>query len=630
MKQIKTVKTKIIAMLACIFMLTSMTACEGGDAVTVELSNTIIQADVQDYITTFIDKSAKVTSFTQENNSVSATEMEVVCNAAYAGEVESGSGIFTLTYELVNNTWTLENCSVSLSDIADTAQAPDTTTSEAVQDQQSEEVTVETSDDASVQEKASPETPAQEEATQTPAPTKQQTNNTTTSAETGEATPSGILAGYSVEEVGTFEDASVGTTDVYRGKLVVKYYDDNTIAALTTTGQISNKTKYGYIEELDAPEGSDDSGYYVVSLPNSSDENDTGLIDIDGNELIPCEALWIDWSYGTAKTGRYLEVYYSTGETTQDDDYFISISNWSSNETHYYNGYARVYDLYNKSFVGDIQIHNGDRNALNACGDSFVVEEPSRTYTIYNSNGQQIFQTTEWVNTGKGFFTFNSGRTYYIYDESGNETYTTSNNKQLNLLHNHCEYLTEYENDSGLVSIIDKNGKQVVPGQFSYVYEEHDGIFKVKNADQTKYQLVDLDGNVVYETTNDINWIIDSYWYSSDSIGNKVLIGPNGVIAEGLKDGNINKLVLISGQDYFVIKDGAFSLPISASYTDSLTYGMISSKEVSGKYMVYDLFTGQKLLPTEYAKILYAAGYVYGLDSGTSTWHAYKVNRIYK
>ena len=114
----KKLKTRSLCLLLCAILLVSIAGCGSKNVAVSDLSALTIQSDVQEYITTFIDPTAKITSFSQEKNQISDTETEVVCNTAYAGEESTGSGEFTLTYMLENGSWVLNGCQVNLADIA--------------------------------------------------------------------------------------------------------------------------------------------------------------------------------------------------------------------------------------------------------------------------------------------------------------------------------------------------------------------------------------------------------------------------------------------------------------------------------------------------------------------------------
>ena len=436
-------------------------------------------------------------------------------------------------------------------------------------------------------------------------------------AAAGQELPPGTFVGYTLEEIGSFEEPDIGTLDVKSNKLAVKY-DDGTWSVLTAAGGTSDSKRYESIEQLRPAAGSDYSGYFAVTDPAASDENNKGLIDIDGNLLIPCESLGFD-RLGTGITSdRYVEVYYSTGETTEDADYFISITTGDKGQR-YYKGYTRVYDLKNKDFTGDLRINSTEK--IYSCGDHFVVEDPEKVFTLYDAGGNtvRVFQAGG-VNIGKGVVTARVNDISYVYDEDGSLLFSSPDT--VYPVSGGSSYLKKYSSEGYVV--LDKTGSQVLSSSYKDVYGERNGIFFL-TTNWKNIQLIDLGGTVLYQADEYFYWITDSYWYTKSERYKNVLVGPCGKIGDRFLD--IEKMTDKNNSGYFVINDRKYSLHLNDDKAQSLTYGMISAKEKSGYYMVYDLFTGQKLLPAEYSKIMYASGYIYALDG--ITWHVFRIERAY-
>ena len=428
--------------------------------------------------------------------------------------------------------------------------------------------------------------------------------------------PEGTFTGYTVEEVGAFGQPDTGKLDISKNKLAVKHAD-STFSVLTTVGQAVNEAQYSSIEQIRPLMGNDYSGYFMVRDPKVSGENNKGLIDNDGNLLIPCDTLYIDRIGTNAYSDRYLIVYYSTGTAT-DEDFFIDITN-EAGKLHYYNGYARIFDLYNRCFVKDLQIKNN--YTVCSCGDHFVVEEPGKTYTLYDCNGEKILQAKGNFYTGEGFVISRIDEMSYVYNEEGEILF--SSEEPVYPVAEGSHYLKQ-DKPNGFV-ILDQNGEQVSPIAYENVFGEHLGLFSIE--DNGKNELLASDQRTLYTADNSYTWITDRYWFINSDKHKQVLIGPNGEI--GRKLPYVFDMASGDGKgDYFVINDGKYSLHLDDANAQKLTYGLISAKEKSGKYIVYDLFTGQKLLPAEYSKIMYASGYIYALDG--ATWHAFRLARVYK
>ena len=84
-------------------------------------------------------------------------------------------------------------------------------------------------------------------------------------------------------------------------------------------------------------------------------------------------------------------------------------------------------------------------------------------------------------------------------------------------------------------------------------------------------------------------------------------------------------MILFKDGNGLVINNRSYDLNLNGARYDELTYAMISVGSTdTGLYGVYDLFTGQQLLPFEYDMIRFAAGYLYAYRYGT--WSIYQVN----
>ena len=110
----KQLTKRILSMLLCAVMLLSMAAC-GSSAEAEALGAEQVKGDVQEYLTSFVDESATITSLYQSQNNISDTQTEISCQVAYTSDSGDGSGTVTLTYDLTDSGWTLSNCTADLS-----------------------------------------------------------------------------------------------------------------------------------------------------------------------------------------------------------------------------------------------------------------------------------------------------------------------------------------------------------------------------------------------------------------------------------------------------------------------------------------------------------------------------------
>ena len=590
----KQLTKRILSMLLCAVMLLSMAAC-GSSAEAEALGAEQVKGDVQEYLTSFVDESATITSLYQSQNNISDTQTEISCQVAYTSDSGDGSGTVTLTYDLTDSGWTLSNCTADLS--AGSAAVP--AAADGTETENTPSSAAETAPDVAE--------PAQDTTTEnTPA--------APASSATGTAsTQTGALAGYTLTEVSTFENPAVGS--LYSNYGVVYLAGNESVTVYGPNGVV------GEYADVDSVRDSD-SGYVMVKAPNAADENCMGLITSAGEELLSCEAVWIDTIYGS---DRFVEVYYSTGACSESDDYILCLR-YTSGESKYYTGYIKVFDLQTKSFVGDIEVHDADSSSISA-NESMVLVDDGNNRTLYDASGSVIKQSTAYFYLSETLVHFRMDGCTYVLDVNG-ERWTTVDS--LDAIKSTCDYFTVPTDDNySSYSILDSDGNEVLPGMTFKRVSDFDGsIFSVMNADETAYQLIDIDGNILYEGTEQPYRVSDDvpgWWYVSPSIGAKTLVGMDGTSVQA-ENGTSNLTPNDSNGNYTVLSTGE-TLELGSS-AGRLTYGMVYARDTSGKYAAYDLFTGNALTETLYSDILYNAGYVYALDG--STWHVFQVNPIYE
>ena len=554
---------KILSMLLCMAMLFSVAACGSISAQAQALGFDQIEADVQEYITSFVDPSATVTSLYQSQNSISETQTEVSCQVTYSSDSGDGSGMVTLLYNFTGSEWTLSNCTADLSSAS--VAAPEATPEEA-------------------------------------AP----------------STATGTLAGYTLTEVSTFENPSVGSLSSSRGLIVLDGNDTTTVYG--PNGAAGEYTGY---QELDYAEF--ELGFALVKeATGSALDNCRGLINGKGEVVLPCQEVWIDDIIGSR---RFVEVYYSTGQCSANDDYLLCLQpRFDSGEKTYYTGYRKIFDLQTYSFVGDLEITSTDGYCIDA-NEAMVCVEEDGTYTLYDASGNIITQTTAGIYLSETLASFRMDGCTYVFDVNG-ERFTTADD--IWPIWGDGDFFKVDKDD--VYSLVDSNGNAVLPGMtFATINDCYNDVFSVKNADETAYQLIDVNGNILFESTDEstgyigiINESAPGWWYCSPSIGTDTLISTYTTI-EGV-DSDSSLTPHDSNGNYTVLNTGeTLALGTSAR---RLTYGMMYARDSNGKYTIYDLFTGTALTEAKYSKVLYSAGYVYALDG--STWHVFQVENIYK
>ena len=94
------------------------------------------------------------------------------------------------------------------------------------------------------------------------------------------------------------------------------------------------------------------------------------------------------------------------------------------------------------------------------------------------------------------------------------------------------------------------------------------------------------------------------------------LVNAQGVLATDLSE---RPYMLLANKDdrVFVVNTRSFDLQAPKGKCSPLADGLITMKsDDTGLLTVYDLFTGEQLLPYEYERVYYAAGYLYVYREG--------------
>ena len=428
----------------------------------------------------------------------------------------------------------------------------------------------------------------------------------------GQARAAEAEYGYSLTEVGTFEDPD---WEVYVERNILLIYTEDGANILTLMGEAVLEDEYVSLTDLGG-------GYYEVS--NDLEEiNSTGLITGDGEELIPCEAAMISVpDYEGEGMPRFLKIGYVTGETDDEDNYFFfyterSFALYPEEGDILYTGYAKVFDLQEKQFVDGVEINNSNPYCMKVVGDTFLVEDEDGVTTLYGAEGNEILQTERYVEIGGGILVFDNT----VYDENGEVLYESEHS--ISPISGPRGLIEEYTGDGKIV--LDKNGNQVYDDEYEYIRWEDGSTLTVTEDSEGK--LIYADGTVVTTIGSYPDEIAYGFYsvYDSDS-SEYALYYPDGREVTGVSY-NVDELVMDDDDgNLFVINDGDYTFQPQESYPNTLTYAMIADSNDDGYYGVIDLFTGEELLPYEYAEVGYANGYVYAYSYEDGVWTVYEVN----
>ena len=530
---------KFLCLLLSIVMVLGMTACGSNNVTAGSVSDETIQADAQEYLSSFVGEDAKITNLSYNQNGISDTERTVTSKVSFTAGGADGTATFNMTYVLENGTWTLNGMDAQLGE-------------------------------------SSSEEPA-------PAPDSEPTADPEPVIDTPVSSVEGVSAirGIQLKKTGTVEENDVQIDDDFSYFV----YKDGTVS-----------------EPYYDIKGSLGEGYLIV-VESNEDVNTTGLVTSDGEVLIPCEAAIIEWVDTRDTEDRFLKVVYGTEITTNEDEaYFFVHSGFfaiaPSEGDVLYKGYAKIYDVVNKQFVGNLQTSYTGPDAIYACGDSVVLTDAEDNTYLYDCNGNLIKQTSRLAYAGNGYMICHDSGAYEVYDTTG--TLRLSSTDTLSTVTSTHGFLKKKVD--GKYILIDPDGNQILPDAYKSIEGECNGIVEVKN-DKDEYQLIRLDGEVLVTTTayvHETGWNSGYYYFQENEM--YTLVGPEGIIATDLKS-NPSDLIVEKDDALLVLNDKTFSLTLD-DYRDLYYDGLIAARsDETGKFGLYDLYTGKQLLDLVYNEI---------------------------
>lgn len=403
-----------------------------------------------------------------------------------------------------------------------------------------------------------------------------------------------------------------------------EYYNFATPMGETIVPEVSNLEYLG-------------SDMYEVQLPLEEDNvNKTGLYTSKGEELLPCEAASIVLPTNREDGGaRFLEVIYTTEKTDSEDEAIIyfteSMFSLSVGEDDVlYKGYARVFDTQSKAFVEGVELDRSNRNGFYDLGESFAIEHDNIT-TMYDSEGNQVWESSGLV-MGDTVDTLvvSSGGKYYIVDGEGKELYTSDSSIGDAVPSADIYHIYDGEGDTPY-HLIDKEGNRLMEDTFGIVYDSAPNAFVVsKTGNYDEKIALFKDGSTITENAGYITNVIGGYSYISvEDTEDYIVVSPDNYYTDLQQ---IYSSYLIFGkEDKCVVLNTGETLDVPVEEVTGVAPGLAVFRQNSSSgtyYALYDLFTGEELLPAEYARIEKAGEYILAAkedSTGSRTWEAFHV-----
>lgn len=354
--------------------------------------------------------------------------------------------------------------------------------------------------------------------------------------------------------------------------------------------------------------------------------NDLSLFTKEGEILLSQDACLMEWALNQDEDNpRYLLVFKAGSESYDEDNFLVSdegnyITTYHSDGT-MYNGTIRVFDAYLMRFVPNLPEITDD-DAVDICGNGIVIHNQNSGSVMYNEDGQPIWESIDEPIVCNGYLISCNQGTYHIYDEQGNSTYTTNYN--VSPVSCSIPYIRVNQYNGGQTGkVIDIYGNVVLEGY--RVTDYHDGMFEVYT-DNYEYGLVSHDGAEILPSKYDyIEEVYKGYCVAKYQ-GKYSLVSADGILATGLSESPYY-LKIEKGDHLFLINKRSYDIYAPKGAVSPLTNGIVTIKSSdTGLLTVYDLFSGEALLPYEYERVNYAAGYLYAYREGC--WGIFEVQFV--
>lgn len=348
-------------------------------------------------------------------------------------------------------------------------------------------------------------------------------------------------------------------------------------------------------------------GLYSVTVEIEGEVNSTGLVDVEGDVLIPFNAAIIRFprEYSETERPRYVLVFTGTEQTENEDealfyatDRMFAIS--AQDGDVFYKGTLSVFDLETRQFINGLEFTQGSYYNFAQVGGNLLADLDQKA-VVYSPDGKTLYTEQGSLYYNHKYLTDRIDGSTVIIDANGSPLYTTAD--VIMPLGYESDYFLLY--NDGKYTAVDCTGASVLNGQWSYIYGESKGRFCVKNEGDDIYTLVAPDNSVI--TTC-------SRMFDGESLGflcfdeddNYTVITPGGRVIEGLESDS-EKLVFTKDDytSYLILNTGEF-ISVGDNELEEVTKGVIAVTNYDDYTTgLVDAFTGRELISPEYEEVDY-------------------------
>lgn len=372
-------------------------------------------------------------------------------------------------------------------------------------------------------------------------------------------------------------------------------------------------------------------GYYVIAkaVPEGSspfgngdiDRNSLGLVRVEGTkvrQVLPCEYaafgfLKREFMLNSDALDRFVKAVKVESTTTDQKDHLIYFSDkmfsiLPDENDYIYNGHWEVFDLAGEAFVPGISSTKSQDFTIRTVGNSILLKKDN-SYVLCDAYGNEILPCGEYVQPGAGLVVVLKDDVYTVYDDLGNELFTLPQAGGISLQPlglSESGFLAKESGDG--TEILDRNGNTLfkIDPAWGRCEIERDGVFAFRDSTL----LVSTKGEVLAEAPAKLRWLrsestgyfttVPLNYSDKPERDTKWVASRDGVVAEDLEGADtITFNFKDEAGNHYVFDTKSFSIE-KGDDERMLAPGLLLKRGAEGYYGLYDLFSGETLLPPDH------------------------------
>ena len=219
--------------------------------------------------------------------------------------------------------------------------------------------------------------------------------------------------------------------------------------------------------------------------------NSTGLVDAEGEVLIPFDAAIIKFPYQhtEAVRPRYVLVFKGTERTSDQSEALFYATDrqfaiTANDDDLFYKGTLQVFDLEARRYVSGLEFAHGSDNSFAQIGDNILADVDGKA-VLYSPDGKAVYTEKGSIYYNYKYFIDRVDGQSIIMDANANVLCTVPD--ILGQISYESEYWSKYSNSQ--YTAINSKGEPVLNGVWNSIFDETKDRFRVKNTGDTNFSV---------------------------------------------------------------------------------------------------------------------------------------------